>query len=205
MALAIVGTLLSGCSGAGLSRQESRGRAHAAPERRTEVEARPAVTRALMRFRSIRSYVTVDKPRRITIPEIGVNSPLEPLGRNADGTIEVPDEWQVAGWFSGGPVPGEPGPAVILGHVDSRTGPAVFYRLRELGPGDGVFVRQTNGRRAKFVVDSIEQYDKNEFPTSAVYFPTLEPVLRLITCGGDFDASLGHYRDNVIVYASLSP
>ena len=163
-----------------------------------------AVSPALRRYRSTRRIDRVGRPRRLLIPTIGVDSRLQRLGRNADGSVEVPLEWQVAGWFAEGPAPGERGPAVILGHVDSRTGPAVFYHLRELQPGDAILVKHAQGRVTKFVVDRVEQFDKNGFPTHAVYFPTLKPVLRLITCGGDFDQSSGHYRDNVIAFASLT-
>jgi hypothetical protein len=163
-----------------------------------------AVSPALRRYRSTRRIDRVGRPRRLLIPTIGVDSRLQRLGRNADGSVEVPLEWQVAGWFAEGPAPGERGPAVILGHVDSRTGPAVFYHLRELQPGDAILVKHAQGRVSKFLVDRVEQFDKNGFPTQAVYFPTLEPVLRLITCGGDFDHSSGHYRDNVIAFASLT-
>ena len=162
-----------------------------------------AVSPALRRYRSTRRIDRVGRPRRLSIPTIGVDSRLELLDRNADGSVEVPLEWQVAGWFAEGPAPGERGPAVILGHVDSRTGPAVFYHLRELQPGDSILIKQAQGRVTKFLVNRVEQFDKDRFPTQAVYFPTLKPVLRLITCGGDFNQSSGHYRDNVIVFASL--
>lgn len=164
---------------------------------------RHTVSRALKRYRSTRNYERVPSPRRLRIPAIGVDSRLQLLGRNADGSVEVPLAWDVAGWFSRGPAPGERGPAVMLGHVDSRSGPAVFYRLRELEGGDAIFVEHEQGRVSKFVVDRLEQFDKNKFPTKVVYFPTLKPVLRLITCGGDFDQSSGHYRDNIIVFASF--
>ena len=162
------------------------------------------VSPALRRYRSTRQIDRVGRPQRLRIPIIGVDSRLQILERNPDGSIEVPVEWQVAGWFGEGPAPGERGPAVILGHVDSRTGPAVFYRLRELQQGNAIFVKHAQGRATKFLVDRVEQFDKNSFPTKAVYFPTLKPELRLITCGGVFDPFSGHYRDNVIVFASLA-
>ncbi|MDQ4029174.1 MAG: class F sortase, partial [Actinomycetota bacterium] len=155
-------------------------------------------------FRSTRRYDVVARPERIRIPVIGVNSRLEELGQNANGTVEVPEDWDVAGWFEGGARPGQRGPAVILGHVDSRSGPAVFYRLRELTPGDKILIDQRDGRTAAFIVDRTERRPKTRFPTTDVYFPTLRPVLRLVTCGGSFDESSGHYRDNVIVFASLA-
>jgi hypothetical protein len=160
--------------------------------------------RGVKSFRSTRRYAVVAPPQRIRIPVIGVSSRLQALGRNADGTIEVPQDWNVAGWFAGGARPGQRGPAVILGHVDSRSGPAVFYRLRELTPGDKILIDQRDGRTAAFIVDRTERRPKTRFPTTDVYFPTLRPVLRLVTCGGSFDESSGHYRDNVIVFASLA-
>lgn len=133
-----------------------------------------------------------------------MSSRLERLGLNADGTIEIPSKWNVAGWFAQGAKPGQRGPAVILGHVDSAIGPAVFYRVRELQMGDEIFVDQRHGRTVRFVVRRIERFDKDRFPTGAVYFPTLKPRLSLVTCGGPFNDSTGHYRDNVIVFASLA-
>jgi len=109
----------------------------------------------------------------------------------------------VAGWYAGGTRPGDPGSAVILGHVDSRSGPAVFYRLRELRPGDTVEVARADGSKVRFAVQRTEQYDKRRFPTDEVYYPTLTPALRLVTCGGQFDHTTGHYRSNVIVFATM--
>jgi hypothetical protein len=92
---------------------------------------------------------------------------------------------------------------VILGHVDSKRGPAVFYRLRELRPGDLVEVALAGGSSVRFAVERVEQYPKARFPTAEVYYPTLTPELRLVTCGGTFDATAGHYRSNIIVFAAL--
>jgi hypothetical protein len=204
MSILVLGLVLGACS-APADVQLSAGPAAGTTTQSFRMAgSRPAASPALRRYRSTRRIGRVGRPRRLRIPSIGVDSRLQPLGRNADGSVEVPLEWQVAGWFAEGPSPGERGPAVILGHVDSRTGPAVFYRLRELQPGDAILVNHAHGRVTKFLVDSVEQFDKNRFPTQAVYFPTLEPVLRLITCGGDFDHSSGHYRDNVIAFASLT-
>jgi hypothetical protein len=125
------------------------------------------------------------------------------LGRARDGTVEVPSRWQVAGWYAPGPRPGDPGSAVILGHVDSERGPAVFYRLRELRPGDEIVVTRADRSRVRFVVQRTEQYDKLRFPTDDVYYPTLTSTLRLVTCGGVFDHSTGHYRSNIIVFAGI--
>lgn len=140
-------------------------------------------------------------PVRVEIPSIGVSSRLVRLGLNADGTMEVPRDYGLAGWFTGGAKPGQDGPAVVSGHVDSRTGPAVFYRLRELRPGDAVRVRRADGVWLAFEVTGTARYAKAAFPTDAVFGPVTGPVLRLITCGGDFDRASGHYLDNVVVTA----
>jgi sortase (surface protein transpeptidase) len=158
-------------------------------------------------FRSTRGYRATPVPVRLEIPSIGVGTRLQRLGRAQDGTIEVPKgprEWEEAGWYQGGTRPGDPGSAVILGHVDSRrSGPAVFFRLRELRRGDQIKVVRADGSSVRFAVDRTEQYPKSRFPTDAVYYPTLSPELRLVTCGGSFDATAGHYRSNVIVFATL--
>jgi Sortase domain len=156
-------------------------------------------------FRSVRSYTDVAEPVRVRIPAAGVDSGLVRLGRAPDGSIEVPGEFGVAGWYDEGPRPGEPGPAVILGHVDSRTGPAVFYRVGALPKGAQVLVDRADGSTVAFRVTGTQRVPKVAFPTDAVYAPTLEPSLRLVTCGGSFDATAGSYRDNVIVYADPTP
>ena len=140
-------------------------------------------------------------PVAVEIPSIGVSSRLVRLGLNPDGTMEVPRDYGLAGWFTGGAMPGQDGPAVISGHVDSKSGPAVFYRLRELRPGDTIRVRRADGRWLAFEVTGSARYAKAAFPTDAVFGPVTGPVLRVITCGGDFDRSSGHYLDNVVVTA----
>jgi sortase (surface protein transpeptidase) len=143
-------------------------------------------------------------PVRIEIPAIGVSSALVRLGLNPDGTMEVPGDYGVAGWFTGGPVPGDTGPAVIAGHVDSRSGPAIFYRLGALRSGDTIRILRADGTTARFVAHSVDRYPKRAFPTQAVFGPEPDPVLRLITCGGRFDRARGSYVDNVIVTAHLA-
>ena len=152
-------------------------------------------------FRSVRSYPQVAEPVRLRIPVAGVDTPLVRLGRAADGAIEVPGDFGVAGWFAEGPRPGQPGPAVILGHVDSRTGPAVFFRVGTLPRDAEVLVDRADGSTAAFRVHGTQRVAKVAFPTEQVYGPTLEPSLRLVTCGGSFDRATESYRDNVIVYA----
>ena len=134
-------------------------------------------------------------------PSIGVSSRLVRLGLNADGTMEVPRDYGLAGWFTGGAMPGQDGPAVISGHVDSKSGPAVFYRLRDLRRGDTIRVQRAAGDWLAFEVTGTARYAKAAFPTDAVFGPVTGPVLRVITCGGDFDRSSGHYLDNVVVTA----
>jgi sortase (surface protein transpeptidase) len=146
-------------------------------------------------------------PVHLDIPAIGVSTPLMALGLNADGTVAVPPlrPDAPAGWYRHLATPGEVGPAVILGHVDTAAaGTAVFHRLRDLRPGDTVTVRRTNGSTAVFTVDRLAQYPKSAFPADAVYGPVDHPALRLVTCGGAFDAIHREYRGNLIVYATLT-
>jgi sortase (surface protein transpeptidase) len=140
---------------------------------------------------------------RVTIPAIGVDSSLVPLGVDAAGVLVPPADFAQAGWFAAGTVPGDVGPAVIAGHVDDYTGPAVFYRLEDLTAGDAVQVTRSDGRTVDFRVTRVAQYPKDAFATTEVYGPTPSPELRLITCGGTFDRSRRSYEDNVVVYADL--
>ena len=145
------------------------------------------------------------RPLTLTIPSLGLErSPLVDLGKQPDGSLEVPSDYDRVGWFAPGPAPGQFGPAVLAGHVDSKDGPAVFHRLAELRPGAIVDVARADGRTARFAVDKVERYAKDRFPTVAVYGDTTQRAeLRLITCGGRFDARTGHYTDNVVAYAHL--
>jgi sortase (surface protein transpeptidase) len=190
--------LLAGCTAAGGRGAEPL---PAAAARTTSPTA--AGVDAARGFRSTRGYRATPVPVRISIPAIGVSSPLDRLGRARDRTVQVPSRWERAGWYAPGTRPGDPGSAVILGHVDSKRGPAVFYRLRELRPGDLVEVALAGGSSVRFAVERVEQYPKARFPTAEVYYPTLTPELRLVTCGGTFDATAGHYRSNIIVFAAL--
>lgn len=140
-------------------------------------------------------------PQRVRIPSIDVDAPITGLGLNADGTLEVPP-YEAAGWYKGRPKPGDSGAAVIAAHVDSTTGPAVFYHLSSLAPDDVVSVDYDDGTSVDFAIGSMQSYPKSEFPTEAVYGPTDGPELRLITCGGTFDRESHSYRDNVVVWAT---
>lgn len=143
---------------------------------------------------------TGDPPTRLRIPAIHVDSPLEVLHLDATGALEAPKEYAHAGWYADGAVPGEVGPAVIAGHVDSTTGPAVFYLLNRLRPGDVIEVFRQEGWVAFRVVE-VGRYPKDAFPTARVYGPTPDPELRLITCSGAFDSKQRSYIDNTVVYA----
>ena len=142
-------------------------------------------------------------PVRVRIPALGVDSALETLHREGDGRLAAPVDWQSAGWFAGGPVPGAPGPAVIAGHVDSPSGPAVFAGLARLRPGDRVEVELSDGGTAVFEVDGSRSVAQAEFPADEVYGPVPDRQLRLITCH-TFDEAAGHYVDNLVVFATLA-
>jgi Sortase domain len=144
-------------------------------------------------------------PVQLIIPDIGLAAPLDRLGLDPAGGMEVPADFQRAGWYARGPSPGQLGPAVLAGHVDSRTGPAVFARLRELGPGDAVQVELADGTRADFVVEGSARYPKATFPTVAVFGPVPYAALRLVTCDGVFDPTRRSYHDNLVVTARLVP
>jgi sortase (surface protein transpeptidase) len=144
----------------------------------------------------------VATPAALTIPEIGVSTRLITLGLTAQGTVQVPPTASVAGWYTHSPRPGAVGPAVVLGHIDSYQGPGVFFRLAVLRPGDPVYIRRSDGSAVEFRVTAVRSYLKDRFPTRAVYGPTPDAELRLITCGGAFDSATGHYLSNVVVYAT---
>ncbi|MDR7276184.1 class F sortase [Catenuloplanes atrovinosus] len=147
-------------------------------------------------------------PASLDIPSIGVHSSLISLGLRADGTVEVPPLTgsAPAGWYRHSVTPGEPGPAVLLGHVDSvETGRGVFYRLTELTRGAEIRVTRRDGSTAVFTVTSLQRYPKSRFPTARVYGPTDAPTLRLVTCGGGYDPVSQTYVDNIVVYATALP
>jgi sortase (surface protein transpeptidase) len=124
------------------------------------------------------------------------------LGLRADGSMQVPPGGFPAGWYTGGPTPGERGPAVIAGHVDWN-GPGVFYRLQDLRPGNQVMVTRADGSKPVFRITQVGQYLKDQFPTKLVYGNIDHPGLRLITCGGTFNTQTGHYEENLVVFANL--
>lgn len=145
----------------------------------------------------------VTEPEWLAIPAIGVFTNLVRLGLSAQGTLQVPPTAAVAGWYTGSPRPGQVGSSIIAGHVDSRLGPGVFYRLSQMRRGEYVYVIRANHTVAVFEVTSLRAYAKSSFPTKAIYGPVPDAELRLITCGGTFDFATGSYLSNVVVYATL--
>jgi Sortase domain len=190
----------------------------ASPARPAQAAGRPAATTGRAATVSARTgrFTVVDvpirawrrlppsPPVRLEIPAIGVSAPLVRLGLDPGGRMQVPADFQAAGWFTGAAEPGQLGPAVIAGHVDSRTGPAVFYRLRDLRPGDLVRVVRADRRVVRFVVESLASFPKPALPADQVFGPTTAPALRLITCAGTFDRRQRSYRDNLLVSAAIA-
>jgi hypothetical protein len=145
-------------------------------------------------------------PVSVDIPAIGVHSKLLHLGVSADGSIEVPSvatSASKAAWYKYSATPGQIGSAVIEGHVDSYHGPAVFFRLGALRPGDHIDVTLADGITAIFRVTGVREYAKSKFPARIIYGAADYAALRLITCGGTFDYATGHYRSSTVVFASL--
>jgi sortase (surface protein transpeptidase) len=188
---ALVAAALAGCGDA------PRGTAAPPPS------ATPSAATSEPAFSAVRELARSPVPVRLRIPSLGVDAPVGPVGTAADGTVEVPARWEDVGWYDGGARPGEDGPTVLLGHVDSKAGPAVFAELPKAPPGTVVEVVGEGGETTRWRVERTEHHPKTRFPTEAVYLPALRPELRLVTCGGEFDRSTGHYRDNVVVHASL--
>ena len=146
----------------------------------------------------------VPRPVMLIIPSIGVQTRLTDLGVTASGALQVPSSTAVAGWYARGPRPGAIGSAVIAGHIDSGSGPGVFFSLSRLRPGDRIYVRRADGTLALFRVTAVRSYAKEHFPTLAVYGPVPDAELRLITCGGVFDPVLRTYLSNIVVYAAAT-
>jgi len=144
-------------------------------------------------------------PVSLDIPAIGVHTPLVRLHLGGTGELVPPADFDLAGWYAEGPAPGQPGPAVLAGHVDSVAGPAVFYRLAELAPGDAVLVHRADGSTVRYRVAGTVRYPKARFPTGLVYAPVPDTELRLITCGGTFDPARRSYRDDIVVSAVAEP
>jgi LPXTG-site transpeptidase (sortase) family protein len=146
----------------------------------------------------------VAAPVSLTIPLIGVQTNLMTLGLASNGEMQVPplSMASVAGWYTGSPRPGAIGSAIIVGHIDTTKGPAVFDRLNTLTSGDKIYVKRADGTLVEFRVTSVQTYLKDHFPTEDVYGPVPDPELRLITCGGAWDSATHHYLSNIVVYAT---
>ena len=196
-ALALIG---SGCLIFG-PQEHQHPLAGPAPSVRTPKAVKPRAVppKAATALATVRSI-----PTQLTIPAISLTVSLGMLGQNSDGTVQVPTDIQQPGWYRLGPSPGEIGSAVILGHVDSYQGPAVFFKLRALVAGDPVDVSLADGVTAEFKVTSVAQYSKANFPDQAVYTSHGYSALQLVTCGGAFDSQTGHYLSNIVVYTSLA-
>lgn len=143
-------------------------------------------------------------PAELRIPKLNLTAEFEaPLGLKEDRTIEVPETYTKVGWYENGATPGEVGPAVVLGHVDSYEGPAIFWPLGKLEEGDEIEIEREDGTTAVFVVEYSKRFDQDEFPTELVYGPTEKPTLRLVTCTGTFDKAAQKYSHNLVVFATL--
>ena len=164
----------------------------------------PAPTEQRVLPASVSTGQQAARPTWLSIPSLGIRTKLIHLGVNSNGTLQVPKRTTVAGWYTGSPRPGTVGSAVIAGHVDSRTGPGIFFWLRTLHRGDRIYVGRADGTMAVFTVTRVKKFAKDEFPTAAVYGAVPDAELRLITCGGIFDPSLGSYLSNVVVFARLA-
>ncbi|GGR01075.1 class F sortase [Streptomyces asoensis] len=145
------------------------------------------------------------RPVRLLIPKIAVDAPFTDLAIGADGRLEPPPAADVnlVGWHAAGVSPGEAGTAIIAGHVDTKTSPAVFAGLSGLTKGDGFQVLRADGSKASFRVDDVETFDKADFPDERVYADTAQAQVRLITCAGNYDRRVKDYTDNLVVFAHL--
>ena len=191
LATATIGaTACSGQTGASVAPPDSSS-ISASASSSTDVRASPTAT-----------TLSRSRPVRLQIATIGVDTPLMDLGLGSDGTLNVPPGGFPAGWYTGGPTPGEVGPAVIAGHIDMK-GPGVFYKLHSVAQGDRVTVTRADGSTPVFRVTLVRQYAKDSFPTGLVYGNLDHAGLRLITCGGTFNSRTGHYEDNLVVFADL--
>ena len=152
------------------------------------------------------TVVSLDRsaPTKVDIPKIGVDATMVDLGIDDNGELETPSRYQDIGWFTGGPTPGSDGGAVLAGHVTYNGAKGVFYRLGDLDPGDKIRVTRADGKVAVFSVTATKTYPKDDFPTGEIYGAPGGPSLRLVTCGGDFDAARHYYPDNVVVFATMT-
>jgi hypothetical protein len=150
------------------------------------------------------THLERSSPQRLRIPVVGIDTYFEgPLGLNEKGEVEVPESYDEVGWYKYGPTPGELGPAVVLGHVDSYQGPAVFFGLGQLKPGDEIFIERADGKTVTFTVERLERHEQAGFPTAEVYSDIDYAGLRLITCTGVYSHTTLRYSHNLIVFARM--
>ncbi|MGW6732460.1 class F sortase [Streptomyces sp. NPDC055013] len=190
IAAAVAGLLLTACGGQGTSASQT------SPGQSTTADASTGNQTVTALDRSV--------PQKVTIPSLGVSSTLETLRQNADGAMTTPKNPDLAGWYEPGPTPGSQGPAVIAGHVTWDGADAVFKGLDQMSAGDTVEVTREDGKTATFTVDRVEEYEKAKFPTLEVYKNVDHAGLRLVTCGGQFDADRHYYPNNVVVFATMT-
>ncbi|MCW8383526.1 class F sortase [Streptomyces justiciae] len=155
--------------------------------------------------RAAGKHLPRSRPVRLLIPKISVDAPFTELAIGRNGQLQPPpaDDTNLVGWHAKGASPGEAGTSIIAGHVDTSTSAAVFVDLGELEKGDTFQVKRADGRTASFVVDSVETFDKDHFPSRRVYADTAQAQVRLITCAGDYDRTVRDYTDNLVVFAHL--
>lgn len=192
-----IGLLLFGLVGTGFALTQLSSMQMSSVTAVKQVEAKQAVEAPAKPAHLARSM-----PVKLTVPDVGIDTSLIQLGQNEDGSLEVPESYDVAGWYTGSPTPGEVGPSIIVGHVDNYQGAAVFYRLKELRPGQMITINREDGSVANFSVTQVAQFDQNNFPTDAVYGNIDHAGLRLITCGGPFDQVNQRYTQNTVIYAA---
>jgi len=156
--------------------------------------------------KSVAAPLPASTPMTLVIPAIKVNAPVTHLDLNSNGTVQVPplNDHNLAGWYDRSVMPGAKGTSVILGHVDDYAGPSVFYNIKNLRKGEAIDIVRGDGTTAVFSVDGVQKAAKTNFPTSDVYGNVPYPALRLVTCGGPFDAKTGEYLDSIVVYAHLA-
>lgn len=188
-AMAIGMAVLTGCSSSGSTHSAANPSASAAVQPAAAVKTATPITRST--------------PTSFKIASINASGSLISVGLNADGSVQVPADYQQAGWYQKGPAPGEEGSAVILGHVDSYKGEGIFFELKKVKPGDMIDVARADGKTAHFKVTDVRMYLKSQFPDQTVFGARGGATLQIVTCGGDFDQAAKSYLSNVVVYSSL--
>lgn len=189
---------LAGCTGAQEKEEMSK------PVKSTPVEAKSLKA-------SSKPQATVQKqdegiiPKTISIPALGINAKVEKVGLLKDGSMDVPKDDQNVAWYKQGARPGEAGNAVIDGHVDNKTGPAVFFNLKKLKSGDKISVMNAKGEKRTFVVEKVESYPYERAPIQSIFGGADEPRLNLITCTGTFDRNKKTHLKRLVVYTKLKP